>query len=326
MKATRERTGLLGRMRGERRARQRDAESRADAKPGGIDDFVVITGFSGAGKSQAMACFEDAGYFCVDNLPPEMIASLSELFAHEGSKVERAAVVCDVRGGTYFEVMLRVLDQLEERGVNHRVLFLDASEEILLKRFKETRRRHPLADGGQVTTAIQEERSLLAPVRERADVCIDTTDLSAARLRKVVADKMLPHGVRGKLAVTFLTYGFKHGAPHDADLLFDVRFLPNPHYESELRDLTGLDQAVIDYVDASDGVEDFYGRLVPLLDYLLPAYVREGKAHLTVGIGCTGGRHRSVVIAERLAREYEERGEYMVEVVHRDVDKPPRRA
>ena len=326
MKATRERTGLLGRMRGERRARQRDAESRADAKSGGIDDFVVITGFSGAGKSQAMACFEDAGYFCVDNLPPEMIASLSELFAHEGSKVERAAVVCDVRGGTYFEVMLRVLDQLEERGVNHRVLFLDASEEILLKRFKETRRRHPLADGGQVTTAIQEERSLLAPVRERADVCIDTTDLSAARLRKVVADKMLPHGVRGKLAVTFLTYGFKHGAPHDADLLFDVRFLPNPHYESELRDLTGLDQAVIDYVDASDGVEDFYGRLVPLLDYLLPAYVREGKAHLTVGIGCTGGRHRSVVIAERLAREYEERGEYMVEVVHRDVDKPPRRA
>src|SRR5438445_9002770 len=152
---TRERSGFLGRVRSERRSRDREADPSAASD--GIDDFVVITGFSGAGKSQAMACFEDAGYFCVDNLPPEMIASLSELFAHEGSKVERAAVVCDVRGGTYFEVMLRVLDQLEERGVNHRVLFLDASEEILLKRFKETRRRHPLADGGQVTTAIQEQ-------------------------------------------------------------------------------------------------------------------------------------------------------------------------
>ena len=292
----------------------------------GIDDFVLITGFSGAGKSQAMAAFEDAGYFCVDNLPPEMIASLAELFAHEGSKVERAAVVCDVRGGEYFEGIVRVLEQLEERGLRHRVLFLDASEDVLLHRFKETRRRHPLADGGQATTAIQSERNLLGPVRARADVVIETSDLSAARLRKVVADKMLPHGARGKLAVTFLTYGFKHGAPRDADLLFDVRFLPNPHYEAELRDLTGLHQEVIDYVTNSDGIDQFYERLIPLLDYLLPSYVREGKAHLTVGIGCTGGRHRSVVIAERLARDYAERGEYLVDVVHRDVEKEPRRA
>jgi UPF0042 nucleotide-binding protein len=322
VKPTREKTGLLGRVRAERRAREREPLS---ADPGGIEDFVIITGFSGAGKSQAMACFEDAGYFCVDNLPPEMISSLSELFAHEGSKVERAAVVCDVRGGAYFEGMLRVLDELEERGVRHRVLFLDASEEILVQRFKETRRRHPLAEGGQVTTAIQEERSLLGPVRERADAVIETSDLSAARLRKVVADKMLPQGKLGKLAVTFLTYGFKHGAPRDADLLFDVRFLPNPHYEADLRDLTGCDQPVVDYVEQSEDIGEFYERLIPLLDYLLPSYVREGKAHLTVGIGCTGGRHRSVVIGERLAREYQERGDYMVEVVHRDVDKPPRR-
>jgi RNase adapter protein RapZ len=317
------RQGLLGRVRGERRARERDDSGRLVPA---IEDFVVITGFSGAGKSQAMACFEDAGYFCVDNLPPEMLSSLSELFAHEGSKVERAAVVCDVRGGTYFEGMLRVLEELEERGFAHRVLFLDASEEVLVKRFKETRRRHPLADGGQVATAIQRERGLLGPVRERADVVIETSDLSAARLRKVVADKMLPHGVSGKLAVTFLTYGFKHGAPRDADLLFDVRFLPNPHYEFELRELTGRDEAVIEYVERSDGIGDFYERLMPLLDYLLPNYLREGKSHLTIGIGCTGGRHRSVVIAERLAREYAERGDYMVEVVHRDMDKPPRRA
>jgi UPF0042 nucleotide-binding protein len=291
----------------------------------GIEDFVLITGFSGAGKSQAMAAFEDAGYFCVDNLPPEMISSLAELFAHEGSKVERAAVVCDVRGGAYFEGFARVLDELQERGLRHRVLFLDASAAVLLHRFKETRRRHPLAEGGQVTRAIAEEQQLLEPLRGRADVVIDTTDLSASRLRKIVVEKMLPQATRGKLAVTLLTFGFKHGAPGEADLMFDVRFLPNPHYEEDLRELTGLDQPVIDYVASSDGVEEFYGRLLPLLDYLLPAYAREGKAHLTIGVGCTGGRHRSVVLAERLKRDIAERDEYLVDIVHRDVDKPPRR-
>jgi UPF0042 nucleotide-binding protein len=166
---------------------------------------------------------------------------------------------------------------------------------------------------------------LLAPLKERADVSIDTTDLSASRLRKVVADKMLPKTSRGRLAVTFLTFGFKHGTPRDADLSFDVRFLPNPHYEDDLRELTGLDPEVVEYVEASDGIGDFYERLTPLLDYLLPAYEHEGKAHLTVGIGCTGGRHRSVVVAERLARQYGEAERYLVDVVHRDVDKPPRR-
>lgn len=289
-----------------------------------IEDFVVITGFSGAGKSQAMACFEDAGYFCVDNLPPEMISSLADLFQHEGSKVERAAVVCDARGGEYFGGIAEVLDDLASRGTPHRLLFLEASEEILVDRYKETRRRHPLAQTGQLLGAIRTERQMLEPLRGRADVSIDTTDLSAGRLRQVVADKMLPREATGRMAVTFLTYGFKHGAPRDADLAFDVRFLPNPHYEPELRDLTGLDRPVVDYVEGSDGIGDFYDRLLPLLDYLLPAYVREGKAHLTIGIGCTGGRHRSVVVADHLARVYGERGDYMVDVVHRDVEKPPR--
>ena len=286
---------------------------------------MIITGFSGAGKSQAMACFEDAGYFCVDNLPPEMIGSLADLFGHEGSKVESAAVVCDVRGGEFFDGLVQVLDELEKRELPSRLLYLEASEQVLVNRYKETRRRHPLAEGGQVSEGIRQEQRLLAPLRDRADVSIDTTDLSAARLRKVVADKMLPHGTPGKLAVTFLTFGFKHGTPGDADLAFDVRFLPNPHYESELRDLTGQDQAVIDYVEGSDGIREFYDRLTPLLDYLLLAYEQEGKAHLTVGVGCTGGRHRSVVIAEHLAGIYAERGDYLVDVVHRDIDKPPRK-
>jgi UPF0042 nucleotide-binding protein len=290
-----------------------------------IQDFVVITGFSGAGKSQAMATFEDAGYFCVDNLPPEMVSSLADLFGHEGSKVEHAAVASDTRGGGYFEGLVKVLEDLEGKGVPFRLLYLEASDPVLINRFKETRRRHPLAEGGSVEAAISSEREVLAPLKERADVCIDTSDLSAARLRKVVADKMLPHGKIGRLAVTFLTFGFKHGSPRDADLTFDVRFLPNPHYESELRDLTGIDEPVIAYVESSDGIQEFYDHLTPLLDYLLPKYEQEGKSHLTIGIGCTGGRHRSVVIAEHLARVYAARGDLLVDVVHRDVQKPPRR-
>jgi UPF0042 nucleotide-binding protein len=290
-----------------------------------IRDFVVITGFSGAGKSQAMATFEDAGYFCVDNLPPEMIGSLADLFGHEGSKVEHAAVASDTRGGGYFEGLVKVLEDLERKGVPFRLLFLEASDPVLINRFKETRRRHPLADGGSVEAAIREERDVLEPLKERADVSIDTSDLSAARLRKVVADKMLPHGKVGRLAVSFLSFGFKHGTPRDADLSFDVRFLPNPHYESELRELTGMDDAVVEYVEGSDGIHEFYDHLRPLLDYLLPKYEQEGKSHLTIGVGCTGGRHRSVVIAEHLARVYAARGDLLVDVVHRDVQKPPRR-
>ena len=250
-----------------------------------IQDFVVITGFSGAGKSQAMATFEDAGYFCVDNLPPEMISSLADLFGHEGSKVEHAAVASDTRGGAYFDGLVKVLEDLERGGVPFRLLFLEASEHVLINRFKETRRRHPLADGGSVEAAIRDERELLAPLMERADVSIDTSDLSASRLRKVVADKMLPRGKIGRLAVTFLTFGYKHGTPRDADLTFDVRFLPNPHYESELRDLTGVDQPVVDFVERSDGISEFYGHLTSAAR--LPASeVRAG------GQGPPDGRHR----------------------------------
>jgi len=289
-----------------------------------LQDFVVITGFSGAGKSTAMNVFEDAGYFCVDNLPPEMIRSLVELFMHEGSKVERAAVVSDVRGGAYFEALRAVVDDLDALGVAHQLLFLEASEQTLVTRYKETRRRHPLAPDGSVATGVAAERSLLAPVRGRADTVIDTTGMSAAMLRGKIADEFLPHKAPGRLAVTFMSFGFKHGPPREEDLAFDVRFLPNPHYEPELRELTGHDERVVDYMGRDGRLQELYERMQALLDFLLEQYVKEGKAHLVVAIGCTGGRHRSVAIAEHLAARYGDNAELDVAVAHRDIDKAPR--
>jgi RNase adapter protein RapZ len=294
-------------------------------KPGSrLQDLVVISGLSGAGKSSAMNVFEDAGYFCVDNLPAEMIRSLSELFLHEGSKVELAAVVCDSRGGEYLAALANVIDQLQESGVVHRVVFLTADEEDLVNRYKETRRRHPLAPHGSVIDGIRAEVELLAPVKERADIVIDTSGLSAAALRRKVADELLSPASPGRLAVTFTSFGHKHGPPRDADLAFDVRFLPNPHYEPDLRPLTGFDKPIVDYVGRDGRLEEFYGYVVPLLEFLLPQYVAEGKAHLMVAIGCTGGRHRSVAIAEHLAGVFRDREQYFVEVAHRDVDRVPR--
>ena len=288
-----------------------------------LADLVVITGFSGAGKSTAMAVFEDAGYFCVDNLPPEMIRSLVELFQHGGSRVESAAVVSDVRGGAYFDGLRSVLDDLEASGLRHRVVFLEADDQTLLDRYRETRRRHPMAQAGMVAEGITNERALLKPIRQRSDVVIDTGGLSTAALRRRLADELLPAGRPVKLAVTFTSFGHKHGPLRDADLVFDVRFLPNPHYELELRPLTGLDDEVVAYIDREGGLAELQGHLASLLDYLLPRYVREGKAHLVVGIGCTGGRHRSVAVAERLAAHCRT-GDYVVDVVHRDIDRRPR--
>ncbi|TMM05393.1 MAG: RNase adapter RapZ [Actinobacteria bacterium] len=289
-----------------------------------LQDLVVITGFSGAGKSTAMQVFEDAGYFCVDNLPPEMIRGLVELLAHPGSKVERAAVVSDVRGGELFDALVDVLDALEDSGIHHRVLFLDADEETLLTRYKETRRRHPLSPAGTVPTGIAAERAVLDPLKAAADLVIDTAGLSARGLRRRIADELLPRHITGRMAVTFQSFGFKHGPPRDADLVFDVRFLPNPHYVHHLRLLTGHDQRVIDYVGREGKLDAFYEHVMPLLDFVLPEYVAEGKAHLTVAIGCTGGRHRSVCIAEELARRFAGRDHLHVDVAHRDVDKAPK--
>ena len=312
------------RLRFGRRNGRSEPEEEEDGERSQLEDLVVITGYSGAGKSTAMHLFEDVGYFCVDNLPPEMIRHLAELFMHPGSQVERSAVASDVRGGEYFDGLAAVLDELESAGVSHRVLFLDADEQTLLTRFQETRRRHPLAPSGSVADGIAAERVLIEPVKERAHLVIDTSGLKASQLRKRIADEMLPTKTPGKLAVTFTSFGHKHGPAREADLAFDVRFLPNPHYEGKLRPLTGREPEIVEYVNRGGELEAFYGHLIPLLDYLLPQYVNEGKAHLNVAIGCTGGRHRSVVIAEHLAEIYRDRGEYLVEVAHRDVEKAPR--
>jgi UPF0042 nucleotide-binding protein len=299
----------------------RDAKLDGRRPGSNLQDLVVISGLSGAGKSSAMNVFEDAGYFCVDNLPAEMIRSLSELFMHEGSKVKLAAVVCDSRGGEYIAALAGVIDQLAEAGVVHRVVFLAADEQALVNRYKETRRRHPLAPHGSVVDGIRAEVELLAPVRARADLVIDTSGLSAAALRRKVADELLSPASPGRLAVTITSFGHKHGPPRDADLAFDVRFLPNPHYEADLRPLTGFDQRIVDYVGRDGRLTEFYGYVVPLIEFLLPQYVAEGKAHLMIAVGCTGGRHRSVAIAEHLASVFRDRPEYIVEVAHRDVDR-----
>ena len=290
-----------------------------------LRDLVIISGFSGAGKSLAMNVFEDAGYFCVDNLPAEMIRSLADLFRHRGSRVEHACVVSDLRGGTYFERLAEVIDELAAEAIQHRVLFLTAEEETLVTRYKETRRRHPLAPEGNVADGIRREGELLGPVQQRADLVVDTTGLSANALRRKLRAELLEPSAPARLAVTFLTFGFKNGPARDADLLLDVRFLSNPHYEPDLRPLTGFDRRVVDYIARDGRLHEFYDRVWPLLDYLLPQYVAEGKSHLVVAIGCTGGRHRSVAIAEHLAERVRERGDCFVEVQHRDVDRAPAR-
>ena len=282
--------------------------------------MVVITGHSGAGKSEAIAAFEDGGYFCVDNLPPRMIGSIGEMFRLPGSGVERAAVVSDVRGGDYFDDLLHVLEDLGGDGLAPKLLFLEADEQTLVDRYKETRRRHPLAPDGQVVEGIRAERELLAPLRERADVVMDTTGLTGGVLRRRIADEMLDGTDEGRMAITLQTFGFKNGPPREADLTLDVRFLPNPHYVDELRPLTGLDEKVVEYIESGTQAGEFYGRLMPLLDFLIPAYVAEGKSHLTIAIGCTGGRHRSIAVADKIQKRLRAHDDVVVRVKHRDIE------
>jgi UPF0042 nucleotide-binding protein len=282
-------------------------------------DLVIVTGMSGAGKTQAINALEDIGYFCVDNVPPRLLGKFSELMAESDGKVPRVALVVDVRSKELFADYIACLRELRAGNVNLITLFLDCDDAALRNRYKETRRRHPLI-GDEISSiedAIRLERSMLGAAKARADYTIDTSLIGATQLRSRVRDLFLG-GVRQSMMVQCLSFGFKYGVPVDSDLLFDVRCLPNPFYVEELREKTGLDDAVRDYVLGSLPAQGLLTRLYELVDYLIPLYIQEGKSQLTISIGCTGGKHRSVVFAELMAAHLGA-GNTGVHVTHRDI-------
>ncbi len=283
-------------------------------------ELVVITGLSGAGRSEAIHTFEDVGYFCIDNLPPALLSELEDLTALPGSPIRRVAVVCDMRSLEFFGTLLEELAKLEERGHDYRILYLEAADKVLVNRFKTTRRRHPLCESGSVTEGIRAERRGLASVRERADLIIDTSEMLPAQLREAIRRRFISDSLKDALSISLSSFGFKYGLPIDADIVMDVRFLPNPFYIPKLRHKTGLDGAVKKYVLERDETTKFLQRWLPLLQDLLPNYLIEGKHHLSVALGCTGGMHRSVALAERTA-EYLRGLGYEVTVAHRDIRK-----
>ena len=283
-------------------------------------NLVIITGMSGAGKSLALRALEDMGFFCVDNLPPSLIPKFAELCAQAREKITRIAMVVDVRGGEFFGSVSKSLEALDEMRIRPIIVFLDADDETLIRRFKETRRRHPLSPREGILDGIRMERQMLKEIRGRADLVIDTSSLSPQNFRKYLADKLSQGKSLETLIITVMTFGYKHGLPMDADLVFDVRFLPNPFYVEELKPLSGLDEPVIQYVMGFPVTSRFLGRLKSFLDFLIPQYITEGKSHLTIAIGCTGGRHRSVVIAEQLKEHFRGQGRTVV-VEHRDIER-----
>lgn len=283
---------------------------------------VIITGVSGSGMSSALKSFEDLGYFAIDNLPAQLIPTFVKL-CDDSMEIERTAFVVDVRSREFLSLFPRMHEELRERGVHVTVLFLEADDEVLLRRYSETRRPHPLPDQN-VIHAIRQERELLSEIRDLADHVIDTSEQTVHTLRDVIKDRFAEKGGAHELHVTISSFGFRHGAPRGLDMVFDVRFLRNPHFIPELRPLTGLDPAVVQYLQSESEVEDTVGRFVDLLAYLLPRFQREGKSYLTVGVGCTGGRHRSVMVAEAINKKLNELS-YNSKVVHRDIDKDEQR-
>ncbi|NCO32614.1 MAG: RNase adapter RapZ [Armatimonadetes bacterium] len=283
--------------------------------------FVVITGLSGAGKSLASHQFEDLGFFCIDNLPPELIPTFAELCQRSKGEIDRVALVIDVRGGKFFARLFESLDCLQDMGVTYRILFLDAEDEVILNRFKETRRRHPLADDYEdLLECIQQERQELSEIRERADKIIDTTSATPRVLRDEIVHSFLESEDLNHMIVKIISFGFKYGIPHDADLVLDVRFLVNPHYVKELGHLNGTDRKVVEFVMDDNDTQEYLKRLFELLDFTIPRYVEEGKVYLTVAVGCTGGRHRSVVIANELGVHLQTDDLHCV-IQHRDISK-----
>lgn len=281
-------------------------------------NFVIVTGLSGAGKTQTVRCLEDLGFFCVDNLPPALIPKFAEVLYQTEGKLEKVAVVVDIRGGKLFDDLFKSLNVLNKMGCLYNILFLEASDEVLVKRYKESRRNHPLANKGRVLNAIQEERKRLSEVKGRADTIIDTSNLTIKQLRDNIQRKFTPGEVVKKLLINVISFGFKYGIPIDADLVFDVRFLPNPFYIEELKKFSGYNENVKEYVMKFDETQKFIYKTNDLLEFLIPNYTKEGKAQLVIAIGCTGGRHRSVVIANSIYESLA-KNNHNVTINHRDI-------
>ena len=282
-------------------------------------DFLLITGMSGAGKSLALNFFEDRGYFCVDNLPPALITKFAKLCLH--SEMNKIAIVSDIRGREFFEALYSQLSNLEEMNIDHEILYLEASNETLIRRYKETRRKHPLDEEGRMIEAIKKERKLMEEFRGKSTNIIDTSRLSVKEFNKELESiYSFAEGEENKISISIVSFGFKYGMPKDADLVFDVRFLPNPHYVNHLKDKTGKDKEVQDYIFKWPVANKFYNKLFDFIEFLIPEYVKEGKSHLSIAIGCTGGQHRSVFTALKL-KEFIENKDYRAVIKHRDIDK-----
>lgn len=281
--------------------------------------FVVVTGMSGGGKSTALKLLEDAGFYCVDNLPVQLIGKFVELIAMPNSEVTKVALGLDVRADQPFEDVQKILKTLRENGYNFEILFMEASNKVLLKRYKETRRQHPLSLNDRVETGIEKERAILTDIRGKADYVLDTSNLLTRELKAELDRIFVQNKEHNSLMVTVLSFGFKYGIPADADLVFDVRFLPNPFYIEELKYKTGNDKEVQDYVMGFPEAGQFIDKLTDMIKFLIPNYVKEGKYHLVIGIGCTGGKHRSVTLANKLYEGLRDQGNYGLKIAHRDV-------
>jgi UPF0042 nucleotide-binding protein len=281
--------------------------------------LIIITGLSGAGKSEALKYFEDAGYYCIDNLPARLIPNLMDFFSENNKKIDKIALAIDLRSGYFFDEIYNNLEKIKELGINYKIIFLEASKSVLIKRFSLTRRKHPLVQDGNLDLGIEKEIEKLHNLRELSDLIIDTTLLSPKELRMTITDSLMSSSEkRSQIQISIISFGYKFGIPQNVDIIMDVRFLPNPFYDENLKYLTGEDKEVVHYVLNREETKEFLMIFEKMMDFLIPNYIEEGKSYLGIGIGCTGGRHRSVVIAERIY-EYLKVRRYSVKLQHRDI-------
>ena len=283
-------------------------------------EVLIVTGLSGAGKSNAMNCLEDMGYYCIDNMPPVLLKSFQQLEEQKKIVLQKAAFIMDIRGGEFFNDLEKVLEDLKKEGKYYKVLFLEASDDVLVRRYKETRRIHPLSDGCTDMEAIQKERRLLKSIRESADYVIDTTNLKPAQLQSKIQSVLFEEEPEHGFKITVMSFGYKHGMAMDADVVFDVRFIPNPYYLEEMREMTGNDAKVREYVMSFEETQTFVNNIVEMIEYLIPYYMKQGKRNLIAAFGCTGGQHRSVSMANEFYDIFKEHGR-KVDRFHRDVMK-----